>query len=122
MNGWNRGQKSEINPRRLQKTFTSTPVLPFIAMSKNVALQKIAPLIHEIRGERVILDSDLSAIYGVDTRSLVQAVKRNIERFPTTRLTLSPSTARSTEITRNRFTKFPKVNVAPSALGLLFVL
>jgi len=47
-----------------------------------LALQKIAPLIHQIRGERVILDSDLSAIYGVDTRSLVQAVKRNIDRFP----------------------------------------
>ena len=48
----------------------------------NLALQKIAPLINQIRGERVILDSDLSAIYGVDTRSLVQAVKRKIERFP----------------------------------------
>ncbi len=48
----------------------------------NLALQKIAPLIHQIGGERVILDSDLSAIYGVDTRSLVQAVKRNIVRFP----------------------------------------
>ena len=47
-----------------------------------MALQKIASLIHEIRSERVILDSDLSAIYRVDTRSLVQAVKRNIERFP----------------------------------------
>jgi len=47
-----------------------------------LALQKIASLIHEIRSERVILDSDLAAIYGVDTRSLVQAVKRNIERFP----------------------------------------
>ena len=54
----------------------------FVSMSGNLALQKIAPLIHEIRGERVILDSDLSAIYGVDTRSLMQAVKRNIERFP----------------------------------------
>ena len=48
----------------------------------HLALQKIAPLINQIRGERVILDSDLSALYGVDTRSLVQAVKRNIERFP----------------------------------------
>jgi len=47
-----------------------------------LALQKIASLIHEIRSERFILDSDLSAIYRVDTRSLVQAVKRNIERFP----------------------------------------
>ena len=48
----------------------------------NLALQKIAPLIHQIRGERVILDSDLARIYGVDTKSLVQAVKRNSDRFP----------------------------------------
>ena len=47
-----------------------------------LALQKIAPLIHEIRGECVILDADLGRIYAVDTRSLVQAVKRNLDRFP----------------------------------------
>ena len=35
-----------------------------------------------IRGEKVLLDADLAVIYGVDTRVLVQAVKRNIERFP----------------------------------------
>jgi hypothetical protein len=29
-----------------------------------------------------MLDSDLAALYGVDTRSLVQAVKRNLDRFP----------------------------------------
>ena len=51
-------------------------------MSENVALQKIAPLIHEIRGERVILDSDLAAIYGVSVKALNQAIKRNAERFP----------------------------------------
>jgi len=39
-------------------------------------------LIHEIRGEKVILDSDLARIYGVATRVLNQAVKRNQERFP----------------------------------------
>jgi len=47
-----------------------------------LALQKIAPLIHEIRGERVILDSDLAKIYGVAIKALNQAVKRNAERFP----------------------------------------
>ena len=47
-----------------------------------LALQKIAPLIHEIRRERVILDSDLAAIYGVPVKALNQAVKRNGERFP----------------------------------------
>ena len=48
----------------------------------NLALQKIAPLIHEIRGERVILDSDLGRIYGVTTKRLNEQVKRNRERFP----------------------------------------
>ena len=35
-----------------------------------------------IRGQRVMLDSDLAALYGVATRVLVQAVQRNLERFP----------------------------------------
>ena len=48
----------------------------------NLALQKIAPLIHQIRGERVILDSDLARIYGVSTTRLNEQVKRNAERFP----------------------------------------
>ena len=40
-------------------------------------------LIHEIRGHKVMLDSDLAKLYGVETRILNQAVKRNINRFPT---------------------------------------
>ena len=35
-----------------------------------------------MRGQRVILDRELAAIYGVETRTLNQAVKRNSERFP----------------------------------------
>ncbi|MCK4504728.1 MAG: ORF6N domain-containing protein [Candidatus Aegiribacteria sp.] len=35
-----------------------------------------------IRGEKVILDQDLAELYSVETRILVQAVKRNINRFP----------------------------------------
>ena len=38
--------------------------------------------IHLIRGKKVMLDSDLSNIYGVETKVLKRAVKRNIERFP----------------------------------------
>ena len=38
--------------------------------------------IHEIRGQRVMLDSDLAQMYGVETKVLNQSVKRNIERFP----------------------------------------
>jgi len=39
-------------------------------------------LIIEIRGQKVILDSDLAALYEVETRTLNQAIKRNPERFP----------------------------------------
>ncbi len=42
----------------------------------------IARLIHSVRGERILLDSDLAEIYGVQTRVLNQAVRRNRDRFP----------------------------------------
>jgi len=35
-----------------------------------------------IRGEKVMLDADLAELYGVATKVLIQAVKRNMERFP----------------------------------------
>ena len=38
--------------------------------------------IYEIRGQRVMLDRDLAYLYGVETKALNQAVKRNIQRFP----------------------------------------
>ena len=38
--------------------------------------------IYILRGKKVILDSDLSSLYGVETKVLKRAVKRNIERFP----------------------------------------
>ena len=42
----------------------------------------IQNLIYEVRGQKVMLDRDLAGLYGVELRSLNQAVKRNIERFP----------------------------------------
>ena len=45
-------------------------------------LQIIQNKIFEIRGQRVMLDFDLAALYEVETRVLNQAVKRNINRFP----------------------------------------
>ena len=45
-------------------------------------LQIIQSKIYEIRGCRVMLDSDLAALYQVETKALKQAVKRNIDRFP----------------------------------------
>ena len=45
-------------------------------------LQIIQNKIYTIRGERVMIDRDLAEMYGVETRALNQAVKRNSERFP----------------------------------------
>ena len=42
----------------------------------------IQNLIYEIRGIKVMLDSDLAKLYGVETKRLNEAVKRNVERFP----------------------------------------
>ena len=49
-------------------------------MSDEIVL--IQNLIYEIRGQKVMLDSDLAKLYQVDTKVLNQAVKRNIKRFP----------------------------------------
>ena len=53
-------------------------------MSKEVIpIERIARAILVIRREKVMLDSDLAALYGVTTGNLNKAVKRNAERFPT---------------------------------------
>ena len=44
--------------------------------------KEIRNLIYTIRGKQVMLDSDLAALYQVETKNLNKAVKRNIERFP----------------------------------------
>ncbi|MDR1730116.1 MAG: ORF6N domain-containing protein [Prevotellaceae bacterium] len=44
-------------------------------------VQTIESKIYEIRGEKVMLDFDLATMYEVETRTLKQAVKRNLERF-----------------------------------------
>ncbi len=48
----------------------------------DIQLAGIESRIYEIRGQRVMLDRDLAEMYGVETRVLNQAVKRNADRFP----------------------------------------
>ncbi len=48
----------------------------------NFKEEKIEAMIYIIRKQRVMLDSDLAILYGVETRRLKEQVKRNIERFP----------------------------------------
>ena len=46
------------------------------------SFEHLQRIIVGLRGQRVILDADLAALYGVENRVLLQAVKRNLERFP----------------------------------------
>ena len=48
----------------------------------NIPIERIEHVIFAIRGERVILDSELAKLYGVTTARLNQQVRRNLQRFP----------------------------------------
>ncbi len=47
-----------------------------------IPVSSIESKIYTIRGQRVMLDSDLAQLYGVETKMLVRAMKRNLKRFP----------------------------------------
>jgi hypothetical protein len=47
-----------------------------------IPVERIEKAILLIRGQKVMLDADLADLYGVETKVLIQAVKRNLERFP----------------------------------------
>ena len=49
---------------------------------KNLSATEIERRIYTVRGEQVMIDRDLAELYGVENRSLRQAVRRNIEKFP----------------------------------------
>ena len=51
-------------------------------VTRQVTAEHITNSIGIVRGHSVLLDLDLAALYGVETRVLLQAVKRNMERFP----------------------------------------
>jgi hypothetical protein len=51
-------------------------------MDSLIPVEVIEQKILLIRSKKVMLDADLAELYGVETRSLVQAVKRNNDRFP----------------------------------------
>ncbi len=55
---------------------SNAPVTP------TVPVERVTAHIVVIRGEKVLIDADLADLYGVETKVLVQAVKRNLDRFP----------------------------------------
>jgi len=50
--------------------------------TKSLVPEMVVQRIHLVRGHNVMLDADLALLYNVETRSLVQAVKRNPQRIP----------------------------------------
>jgi len=58
------------------------PDQPSSAGNLPVPAELIERRIYLIRGQEVMLSPDLADLYQIETRALVQAVKRNIERFP----------------------------------------
>lgn len=70
-----------------------------------VSARSIEVMIVELRERRVLLDTDLARMYGVETRALVQAVQRNVDRFPSDfmfRLSAEEWARLKTERTRGR--------------------
>jgi hypothetical protein len=53
-----------------------------LRMTQLVPVERVERLIHLARGEKVLLDADLAVLYGVETKVLNRAVKRNRSRFP----------------------------------------
>jgi hypothetical protein len=51
-------------------------------MANSIPQVSIESRIHSIRDQKVMLDRDLAELYGVETKQLKRAVRRNIERFP----------------------------------------
>ena len=66
-------------PAKKAQATKSKPVAPGALLVP----ANLAPLVRYFRHEKVILDSDLAELYGVSTKRLNEAVKRNLERFPT---------------------------------------
>ena len=55
---------------------------PSVADRLPIPVELIARRIYRVRGQKVMLDSDLAELYQVETKVLNQAIKRNRERFP----------------------------------------
>lgn len=51
-------------------------------MNEIIVFDKIEEKVIELRGEKVILDSDVAELYGVETKRINEAVKNNSDRFP----------------------------------------
>jgi c-di-GMP-binding flagellar brake protein YcgR len=84
-------------------------------------IQQIESKIHEIRGQKVMLDYDLAELYEVETRALNQAVKRNIDIFPSDfmfQLTENEWERMSSQIVMTSLNKRPKTSLPYALLNM----
>ncbi len=78
-------------------------------MRDNLAIEVVATMILVVRGQKVMIDRDLAELYGVSTKALNQAVKRNSARFPSDfmyKLTISEKIELVTNRDRFRMLKY----------------
>lgn len=94
-----------------------------------LTVERIAQCIFLVRGEKVIMDADLASLYGVPTRALNQAIKRNQDRFPEDFAFRLRSDEKSELVTNcDRFANLKHSTVSPlaftehGAIGAAFVL
>jgi len=87
-------------------------------------LQVIQSKIYEIRGQRVMLDRDLAELYGIETKRLKEAVRRNIERFEGEDFMVRLTPEEINELSRSQFAPLNigrgyNIKYAPFAFGEL---
>lgn len=79
---------------------------------EKLSITKIEKMIYIIRGQKVMIDSDLAELYGVETKALKRTVKRNMNRFPNDFMF---------EMTKNEFENWRCQLVPPIRLKWVFV-
>lgn len=92
-----------------------------------ITIDFVASKIHFVREEKVILDSDIAALYGVENKVLKQAVRRNLKRFPKDFMfELTPaewSALRSQFVTlekgRGKYSKYPPFAFTEQGVAML---
>lgn len=84
-------------------------------MSNIIKLENIQKVILEIRGQKVIIDSDVAKVYKIETRDINKAVKNNPDKFPAGYI--FELTTEELDILRGKFStaKFSKTRVLPKA-------
>ena len=85
-------------------------------MNDMMKFENLKPLLVELRGESVLLDSDIAQIYGVETRDINKAVTNNPDKFPTGYV-VELSKPEKSELVENfhRFNKLKHSTVTPKA-------